>query len=171
MEANPDVVFAIPSPADGVTFVRQSKELGLKVKLLFLERASAATQLWELLGKDTEGLINVQNWCWNLPTPGNKELVERYRKEKNVLPSSVLGPAYAAVQVLAKAIENAGTLDREKVRDALTKIHVDTVIGPVSFLPDGRIAAVMNVLQWQNGSQVIVYPPEYASGKFIYPMP
>lgn len=171
-EAKPDVVFAIPSPADGVTFVRQSKELGLKVKMLFLERASAATTMWEILGKDAEGLINVQNWCWNLPTPGNKEIVERYRQEKGVLPSSVLGPAYASVQVLVAAIEKAGTLEHEQVRKALTEIKVEnTVIGPVEFLPDGRIRAIMNVLQWQNGSQIIVYPPEYATGKFIYPMP
>jgi hypothetical protein len=48
---------------------------------------------------------------------------------------------------------------------------MDTISGHVTFNPDGT-GNVLNVInQWQDGKQVLVWPPEQAVGKIEYPVP
>jgi len=83
----------------------------------------------------------------------------------------ITGPAYACVQALANAIERAGTLDREKIRDAIAAVNMMTVIGPLKFRPDGTGVVVFFGVQWQKGKQEVVFPKEYVTAPLVYPMP
>ncbi|HYB74220.1 MAG TPA: ABC transporter substrate-binding protein, partial [Candidatus Sulfotelmatobacter sp.] len=78
---------------------------------------------------------------------------------------------YACVQVVANAIERAGSLDREKVRDAIAATNMMTVIGPVRFNPDGTGQVQTFVVQWLDGKQELVWPKEFATKPFAYPAP
>jgi branched-chain amino acid transport system substrate-binding protein len=75
------------------------------------------------------------------------------------------------VQILANAIERAGALDREKVRDAVAATNMMTVEGPVRFNPDGTGMVRTVILQWLNGKQELVWPAEFATKPFAYPAP
>ena len=44
-----------------------------------------------------------------------------------------------------------------------------SVIGPVSFNPDGTGKVVTIYEQWQNGKQVTVWPPDQVGGPIQYP--
>jgi branched-chain amino acid transport system substrate-binding protein len=83
----------------------------------------------------------------------------------------IVGPAYACVQILAAAITKAGSLDREKIRDAIASTDMMTVIGPVKFRPDGVGVAQGVFVQWINGKQELVWPKEFASAPRAYPAP
>jgi len=74
---------------------------------------------------------------WSFPFQGNKEFVEEYQKRDKVLPDTTAGAAYACIQILVDAIERSGSLDKEKLRDALTKTNLNTIMGPIGFNPDG----------------------------------
>ena len=77
-------------------------------------------------------------------------------------PADVLvGPAYACVQILADAIERAGTLDREAIREALAKTDMMTVIGQVSFNADGTGNVLNPMVMWLAGKQELVWPSRY----------
>lgn len=75
------------------------------------------------------------------------------------------------VQVLADAIERAGTLDREKVREALTKSDMMTVGGPVKVRSDGTFENMVYLCQWQKGKYVPVWPKKYAVANPVFPAP
>jgi len=77
-----------------------------------------------------------------------------------------------ALQVYQRAIEKAGSLDPQKVRDAIAQTNIMTAYGPVRFNELGQnIAKGMTVVQIQNGKPVVVYPVEAAKAKFGYPLP
>jgi branched-chain amino acid transport system substrate-binding protein len=81
------------------------------------------------------------------------------------------GPAYACVQILADAIERAGTLDPEKIRDAIAATDMTAVIGPVTFREDGTGVVLCPLIQWQAGKQELVWPKEHAKADLLYPAP
>jgi branched-chain amino acid transport system substrate-binding protein len=74
--------------------------------------------------------------------------------------------------VFADAIERAGSLDREKVRDALAKTDLMTFFGPVKFDATGKnVAKSMVMYQVQHEKYVVVAPAKWATAKPIYPAP
>jgi acetyl-CoA acyltransferase len=75
------------------------------------------------------------------------------------------------VQILAAAIEKAGTLDRDKIRDAIAATDMMTVVGPVKFNPDGTGIVKDPMIQWQDGKMVVVAPADLATAKLAYPAP
>ena len=79
---------------------------------------------------------------------------------------------YAGCQVLMEAVKRAGSLDRDKVRDAILKLDFNTVFGAFKVDPDGlQIAHKMVTIQWQDAKRVIVWPEELAPGKPRFPTP
>jgi len=79
---------------------------------------------------------------------------------------------FASIQVIAAAIEKAGTLKRDKVRDAIAATNMMTVTGPVKFQRTGkRQDAIPVVTQWQNGKTEMVWPDKMKTKSFIYPRP
>jgi branched-chain amino acid transport system substrate-binding protein len=74
--------------------------------------------------------------------------------------------------VLTEAVRRAGSLDREKIRDAILKLDFNTVFGAFKVDHDGlRIAHKMVIFQWQDGKKAIVWPEELAPDKLRFPTP
>jgi branched-chain amino acid transport system substrate-binding protein len=75
--------------------------------------------------------------------------------------------------VLAAALRRAGSLDREKLRDAIAAEQVKTLIGTWRVDPRTgiQLGYTSYILQWQHGKQVIVYPGNVAHGKPVVPFP
>lgn len=78
----------------------------------------------------------------------------------------------AAVLVYADAISRAGSLDTQKVREALAKTNLQTFYGHVKFDKTGKnIAKPMVLYQVQNGEYKVVAPQKWAAAKVIFPVP
>jgi branched-chain amino acid transport system substrate-binding protein len=78
------------------------------------------------------------------------------------------GQASAAVcgALFQMAIERAGSLDRDKVRDELAKLDVVTFWGPVKFGPNGQINSLEPpVFQIQNAKPVVLFPQAIKQGE------
>ena len=75
------------------------------------------------------------------------------------------------VQVVANAIERAGSLDRDKIREALAQTDMMTVGGPVKVRPNGTFELNVYLCQWQKGAYVPVWPKKYAVAAPIFPIP
>ncbi|KAG5735917.1 hypothetical protein E4T56_gene6085, partial [Termitomyces sp. T112] len=57
------------------------------------------------------------------------------------------------------AIEKAGSLDRDQVRDELAKLDVVTFFGPVKFGTNGQVNSLdPPVFQLQGGKPVVLFP-------------
>ena len=70
------------------------------------------------------------------------------------------------------ALQKAGSLDPEKVRDALAKLDVVTFFGILKFDSRGlNVYKPMVVNQIQNGNLVTVWPTGLAQAKVMWPTP
>ncbi|HYB69229.1 MAG TPA: amino acid ABC transporter substrate-binding protein [Candidatus Bathyarchaeia archaeon] len=169
--AGAEVVLALPTPPDGMTIVKQMKELGYTPKLALFIRAPDA-QIWsQNLGKDGDYMVLAAGWHHAMKAPGVKELNDAHQKKYGRPADPLVGPAYACVEILAAAVTRAGFPDREKVRDAIAATSMNTVIGPVKFRPDGTGIVAQALLQWQSGKQELVWPKEVATAPLAYPAP
>ena len=140
----------------------------------------------EALGRDAEFVYGASQWEPDLVTlragglvpiarqyPGAREFVEAYRTE---FPDAELSyhsaQGYGGCQVLMEAIRRAGSVDGDKLRDAILKLDFNTVFGAFRVDQRGMQIAHRNVLfQWQDGKKVIVWPEELAPGRLRFPTP
>jgi branched-chain amino acid transport system substrate-binding protein len=188
---NPDFVFAATLPIDTTGIIRAANEIGFKPKLIGGAMLGLlVTGIKQQLGPLINGYISNEFY---IPAPslqfaGTKEMMEEYQKRAPGLGIDPLGYtyppyAYAAGQVLAKAVSETKSLNDDTLAAYLQKNSFDTVIGPISFGPGGewttpRIICIQfqgisgnNIEQFKDWSrQVVVYPPQYASGKLDYPL-
>jgi len=167
--ANAEAVFALPTPPDGMTMIKQMKELGYTPKLAILIRAPDPPIWSKNLGKDGDFTVLGPGWHYAVKAPGVKELNEAHMKKVGRPADPIAGPAYACVQILAAAAARAGSLDREKLRDAIAATDMVTVVGPVKFRPNGTGIVQAVFVQWLNGKQELVWPRESATAPLAYP--
>ena len=170
--ANAEVWLSSPTPPEGMAIVRQMKELNYCPKFIEMAQASGSRG-WPGGDKEIgEYIGELDTWIAGLPWPGNDRLIEDAKKRKGgELPWCNVGTGYMDVQVLANAIERAGSLDREKIREALAKTDMMTVGGPVKVRPDGTFELLVYLCQWQKGKYIPVWPKKYAVANPAYPIP
>ncbi len=169
--AGAEAVFALPTPPDGMTMIKQMKELGYTPKFTLFIRAPDPPIWSKNLGKDGDYVLLAPGWHNAVRAAGVKELNDAHQKKIGRPADPIAGPAYACVQILAAALTRAGAMDRDKVRDAIAATDMATVIGPVKFRPDGTGIIQSVVLQWINGKQELVWPKESATAPLAYPAP
>ena len=123
------------------------------------------------LGKLADGVTSASWWHHSLTYTSNdafgstatfyKEFVAREKKD----PDYVHASAAAALVVLQKAIEKAGTVDKAKVRDALAATDLLTFYGPVKFGPNGmNQGRDLPIIQVQAGKVVPLFPEAIKAG-------
>jgi branched-chain amino acid transport system substrate-binding protein len=166
--AGAEIVLGLPTPMDGVTMMRQIKELDYNPKAVFFWRA-AGVPLWaKNLGKDGDYACYVSNWDHNFKYPGCSGLIDAYKsKHQDKLPQVTVGVTYSCVQIIANGIERAGTLDNEKIRGAIAATDMTTVQGPVKFRPDGVGVTCVATIQWLKGISQVVYHDKFTTSPFL----
>ena len=171
--ANPDVLGAATYFDDAVAITRQMKELNVNPKMYGVTVGGDLPKFYELLGKNAEFIYGATQWEPELPYPGAKEFADAYHKEfpgANLSYHSAGG--FAGCQVLVEAIKTAGSLDGQKLRDAILKLDYNNVYGGFNVDQDGfQVSHKMVMFQWQDGKKVIVWPENLAAGKLRYPTP
>jgi branched-chain amino acid transport system substrate-binding protein len=69
-------------------------------------------------------------------------------------------------------VKRAGSLDRDRIRDAILKLDTHTAYGAFRVDSDGfQTAHKMVLFQWQDGKKVIVWPEELAADRPRFPTP
>jgi len=184
--ANPDVLAAATYFDDAVAITRQLKGLNVNPRMFAVTVGGDLLKFYETLGRNAEFVYGAAQWEPELVTlragglipiarqyPGAREFVEAYRKEFPGADFSYHSAGgYGGCQILVEAIKRAGSLDGDKIRDAILKMDLNTVYGGFKVDPDGfQIAHKMVTFQWQDGKKVIVWPDELAPGKARFPTP
>ena len=170
-EADVEILLALPTPPDGITIFKQLGELGFSPKFSLFVRAPDVPTWIESLGSIGDFVTSAPGWHHTLAFPGVDELNAAHQTLKGRPADPLVGPAYAAVQILAQAIEKAGSLNRSAIRDAIAATDLDTVIGLVTFRQDGTGIVNSPILQYQDGQVELVWPVEYATADLVYPAP
>ena len=170
-KADAEVIFSAPVPPDAITMLKQMRELDYKPKAIIMIRASDDPAWVHMTGPMGDYVIGAPDWHPALNYPGVKELNDAYKAKFGTDTHITAGNAYASIQIVAAAIEKAGTLDRTKIRDAIAGIDMMTVYGPVKFNNGRRVYAPPVVTQWQKGVMEMVWPDDMKTKAMVYPMP
>jgi len=172
---NPDAVIAATFFEDNVLFVRQLREVGFNPKFLWTMVGFDQPEYIEALGKTAEGVCGWIVWHLkfeDLGYLGVRQFYEAYMKEYGKRPFAEAATGYTALQILKQAIEKAGTLDNEKIRQVLLTEEFMTIIGKVKYNEQGiNVYNVVYMGQVQNGKLEVVWPQELATAKIWYPKP
>jgi branched-chain amino acid transport system substrate-binding protein len=74
--------------------------------------------------------------------------------------------------LLTETAQRIGSLDSDKLREALLPLKTKTVLGDFALDERGYQTAHKAItIQWQNGQQVVVWPDDVTSGKPRFPSP
>jgi branched-chain amino acid transport system substrate-binding protein len=167
--ADVEALFSLPTPPDGFAIYQQMGELGWKPPFNLVVRA-ADVPTWNDLGEAGEGVVLSTPWHPGLGFPGTEEVNARHLDEEGRPADPVVGSAYALVEILADAIERAGTLDHEAVRDAIAATDgLSTIIGPITFREDGSAPVPNPLMQRVGGAIELIWPAEAATSELVFP--
>lgn len=164
-QANPDGVLVLSYPGDSPIYVRQAKELGIGAKFQFVLIGPAIDFFPKLLGTAADDIVTVGEWSPARNARAkrfNDAYVARFKERPDYLDSAL---AYLSCEILEQAVKSAG-LDRNKLRDAISKGSFETINGPVRFKGVENVVTQTGFLQLQAGVPQLVWPAAVATAKF-----
>lgn len=178
--ADPDVIFMSSYSSDAILYLKTFKEQNYVPKMLLGQRGGfVQTDFLDTMAGDTEYICTTSGWSADIDTDASKQLVEYY---KEFTPDGAeLSEGHVKdminLQLLAIAINQAGTTDAEAIRDALRNLDVDTATLPIPW--EGieideygqNVKANSFVVQMKDGAYQTVYPFANATIETTYPMP
>ncbi|TET29705.1 MAG: hypothetical protein E3J69_12970 [Anaerolineales bacterium] len=169
--AGAEMLLSMPIFPDGSGMFKTMAELDWAPKFALVIRAPEGVNWGESMGTIGEYVTIFPGWHHGADFPGVDELNAVYEADFGRPADLLTGPAYACVQIVAAAIESAGTLDRAAVRDAMAATDLETVMGRVTFNEDGTGNVWNPLIQWLNGALELVVPEDHATAEFFYPAP
>lgn len=170
--------------ADGSTLARQLKSRKANMKMITLLVAPDSPQ-WVELGDAGIGVSVPSQWEPHVKVkpqfgPTVEQFAKDYKAKYNVEPSYESAGGYATGLVLQHAIEQAGTLDSDKVAGALNATDVTTFYGRTKFATAANEHGLqqghnMVLAQWQkdkSGKPIkqVIWPDASKSAPIQYPI-
>jgi branched-chain amino acid transport system substrate-binding protein len=168
--AKADIIYVSSFDNASVPLVQQMRQL--KVRAMDVHHTMLTGALSRQVGKDIEGMTGELSWY-----PGIKgaysDLVETVMKRSDVSMFDYIWTLGRLTSYLAmiQGIEKAGVVDREKVKEALFKSTIKSPAGDVSFDERGFPNTGAFTVQMNGGKVNVVWPPEAATGKLVWPSP
>ena len=190
--AKPDIVYVASYPQESAGILRAVNEIGIGDNVKVFGGGMVGLQfgaVMENLGSLLNGVVNYNSWLpeQKMYYEGTKEFFEKYTKraiEAKVDPLGYyLAPfGYASGQLVEAAAKAVGSLDQKAMAKYLHENEIKTIVGPMSFGPDGerkenavlqaqfRGVTDKNIDQFRaSGKQVILFPEKLKSGDLVTP--
>lgn len=172
--ARPDWIVATGYINDMILIRKQMADLGIKAQIVTMINAPAYQEFIDATGPLAD---NVTSATWWHPAVrytskdvfgSSVKYSELFQAKYKVLPDFTNATGSTVGVVLQMAIERAGSVDRDKVREALAKGGFDTFFGPISFNGAGQtVSYVPPVFQIQKGKPVVIYPDVIKGGDML----
>ncbi|NLE52870.1 MAG: ABC transporter substrate-binding protein [Chloroflexi bacterium] len=166
---SPDVIFTPQYYNEVPLIVQQARELGYEGPIVGSDSWGTA-DLLDLCGEACNGLFFSTHYAPDIATEVGQTFISAYEERYNATPSDVAALTYDAFQMMFMAIENANSLDKADVRDALANIELfEGVTGVMSFDEQGDPIKCAVIIQIQDGAFTYYdsacpagFPPETA---------
>jgi branched-chain amino acid transport system substrate-binding protein len=172
----PDLVLAFVYGFGVHYLIAQSNEVGLVPQTALLLEGAGPPSLWPDFWKNVGEAGNLELFVSSMHkdvmlTPVAKEFQEAYVKKYGKEPTDYKSRSmYNTLLIAADAINRAGSTDPDKLVEALEKTDLTVCSGQVKFGTEKgsyryhQWQPPMLIIQWQDKKQVVVYPPEAATG-------
>jgi branched-chain amino acid transport system substrate-binding protein len=182
----PYITSILASGADGLfasiygglelTFVKQAWGFGLYDKMHVVEQCAGDPETWDTQREGDPypkgAIVSSRYPYWLFTDAKNKAFVkEHYKRCKIVSPSYGAMDQYTIIYALKKAIEKAGSVDTEKVVDALEGMEVDSLVGKFKIRAYDHQALMptwVGVMGFSHGLPFPVITNAYSLGEESY---
>ncbi len=177
----PDIVIGTPHTEGSMPLAKSFYEQKVKPKMIGMQDVAAMPEFLGNLGMAAEGITSTTWWTkdltWNDSLFGTAANFAEEWKDKygEYPPSAWPAAAVAGADVLRLAIEKAGTVETEQVREAMLQLDVETLFLPIRFGDAGdctqvNVAGRPVVLQVLDQKVEVVYPDKVKAKDHVYPM-
>jgi branched-chain amino acid transport system substrate-binding protein len=178
-QTNPDVILNAGHLQDALLVQKGLKEQNVPAKAYGYSVGPDTPDFANSLGKDANDVFGGAQWSDAVKYKGAPGFITSATAYAKAIDAAYHHRAdyhnaesTAACLAFQYAIERAGSLDPEKVRDALAKLDVTTFYGIIKFDSRGlNVYKPMVVNQIQSGRLTTVWPAFTADGKPKYPAP
>lgn len=168
---SPQWIFVTGYINDLLLVRKQMVDQQIKAPVVSMIAGPAYQEFIDALGPAAE---NVSSAAWWHPAERyegkdifgtTSNFVKLFKAKYNSEPDYGQASAALCGALFQMAIERAGSLDRDKVRDELAKLDVVTFFGPVKFGTNGQINSLEPpVFQLQGGKPVVLFPQAIKQG-------
>jgi branched-chain amino acid transport system substrate-binding protein len=177
--ANPDAVLQISYISDAILITKTKKDVDFNAQAIIAMGGGHQDDNYiNSVGKLAEYVSLSEAWENGLKVPGLREADERFQKKYGAEMNMGGAYSYTSVYILKDALERAASVDRDKLREGLTKTNLKPGekgnILPNSIIYDatGQNKEAKTVIsQIQNGKRYPIWPSELAIREPIWPMP
>jgi len=176
----PDVLVVSGHSKGALTAIRQIAEMKVDVKMLAMTHCDAS-KLAKQHGKNSEYALCAAQWHKSLSYKDDffgdgMKFDKDFNAKFGYAPPYQAAESAAALLVWKDAFERANSLDKDKVRDALSKTDMQTFYGNIKFSPAGQNTAKPMVLfqvrcEGDNCENKVVAPTKWAAAKLVHPIP
>jgi branched-chain amino acid transport system substrate-binding protein len=170
----PDLLLVSGHEKGATLMVRQAAEMQLDVPMMASTHCDSA-KIAETMAQKAEGVLCGSQWDRHLSYKDRwfgtaDQYADLFEKEFKYPAPYQAAESSAAVLVFADAFARAGSLDPEKVRDAISETDLMTMFAPIKFDSTGKnIAKQMVMYQVLNGTYKVVAPTKWAETKLVWP--
>jgi branched-chain amino acid transport system substrate-binding protein len=184
ISSNADAFFGGGHYSDGATLARQMYDQKANMKWVSILVAPADDKFGEL-GPPALGVTVPSQWEIQVSYkpqfgPTTAEFAKAFQEKFNAKPDYHSASGYTSGVVLQHAIEQAQSIDPEKVAAALNATDIQTFFGQIKFATDPehhglQTAHQMVLAQWQmvdgKPGRQVVWPDDAKSAPLMYPIP
>lgn len=144
----------------GSLAIKQIRDAGLKIQIVGTLAMGSDRFLKRLDAQRLEGMVQYNAFPPNADEPRIRNFSQRYKARFGEEAHGFAAQSYDGAMVALAAMQAAGSVTNGKaIRDALSKIEHQGVIGPIRFDAKGQASPAVYVTQWcANGSRRILYP-------------
>jgi len=158
-------------PQDAAEMVKSLRKLRFAPRL-FVAQGASDPDFIKRVGQDAENVIGILPYDRRAAMPANRRFVDAFTKKWSAEPSQSAAEGYTAGKVLEEGVRRAGSLEPEKLREALAALEMETPLGQYKVDRDGVQQGVRPLLtQIQRGRRVVIWPEALAGAKPVLPYP
>jgi len=172
----PDMIVAGTQSEDAYGQVKALVQANYSPKFLFFANgANSPTEFPSKVGKNNvNGIFSCSDWTPAAPTSGNKLFVAQYLKKYGGSQFDIdnnSSEAWAVGQLLQLVVQKTGSIDNQKIIDALHTGVWPTIEGNLSWDAYGSPNGDDLLVEWVNGKLLPVFPAKVALAKPFSPKP
>jgi branched-chain amino acid transport system substrate-binding protein len=154
----PDLVAVLLVGASNPTAMTQLRQAGYDGPVLGNSGASAGNL--DPAGDDATGMVWPADFNYQMSAPSSQKFVKAYQDEYDENPTNYAAEAYDAAWFLARALKEAGSADRESVKDAMLKLEpepFDGALGADLKWEDQDLIVPGVVVEYRDGKEHLLY--------------
>ena len=157
--AGANALYAVGAYTASALIAKQAKQLGMNVQLIG-DTGNASPKYIELGGDAVEGAIVIEPFTPADPDPKVQAFTKAYREQFNRDPDGWVAEMYDTVEIIKQAVEKAGKIDRQSVRDYAASLKPSApftgLLGKWVYDSTGEVVFPLYKVQIKNGQKTII---------------